>query len=249
MYEQHLQAAGLSKDQALLYETLVSEGPLPASILSHKARLPRTLTYAILDQLESLGLVEKRKEKGSVTTFSPAHPFKLQELSRKRLQEAQEASTAIDGALAAIISQFNTSIGQPGIRILQGTDGLRELYADVLRERQSILLIRSPNDNNFPGAKDVLKSHIAKQAAVGISVRAITRVRPGTREEMLAVDKKRRVTRRTIPNFKPPAQVLIYGNKVAITSYNEQIITTIIENKDIVETFRLIFEVMWNAAT
>lgn len=248
MYEQHLQAAGLSKDQAIIYEILVREGALPASTIARIARLPRTLSYAILQQLENLELVEKKKASGSVTTFSPAHPFNLQTLARTRVTEAQDASTAVDGALAALISQFNTTIGQPGIRILEGTQGLRDLYANVLRERQPILLIRSPNDNNFSEAKEILKKHIAEQARVGISVRAITRERPGTREEMLVVDKKRRMVRRTLHNFRPPAQVLIYGNKVAITSYNDQIISTIIENKDINQTFRLIFEVIWNAA-
>ena len=143
MYEQHLTTIGLSREQARIYEMLVRSGALQASVVARKTALPRTLAYTVLSQLQKLGLVEKQKKKGSVSTFSAAHPFKIQELARKRLSAAEQAGTALNGILSSIISDFNTSSGQPGIRILEGIEGLKELYKDVLRERQTICLIRS----------------------------------------------------------------------------------------------------------
>jgi hypothetical protein len=43
-----------------------------------------------------------------------------------------------------------------------------------------------------------------------------------------------------------PAQVVIYGNKVALTSFGDCMITTIIEDPSITKTFNMLFEVLWS---
>lgn len=250
MYEQHLMQAGLTKEQASAYETLVKNGPMQARVLSRRIGIPRTFAYAVLTELQRLGLVESKKEKGSITTFSPAHPFRLQELARDNLRKAEHSVTSVEGALAALISDFNTSSGRPGIRILGGIEGIRELYADILRERQPISLIRSPNDSLFPELRDLVERQKKEQARLGITARVLTSKRHENIAAKIAEDKTVRISRCTIPDEKmtPPAQTIIYANKVALTSYNDQIITTIIENKDICTTFRLIFEYMWHVS-
>ncbi len=250
MYEQHLQAAGLTRDQAKIYETLVREGSLQGSGIARRTGLPRTMAYAVLGQLRVLALVERHKESGSVATFSAAHPFKLQEFARGRLREAEQANASVVDVLAPIISEFNTASGQPGIRILGGIDGVRELYADVRRERQPISVIRSPHDARFLELREIVDQHVREQARLGISARIITRPGTGLIPDMLARDKKRRTVRRFIDGsyFKPPAQMIIYAKKIALTAYNEQIITTIIENADIHATCMILFESVWAAA-
>lgn len=44
-----------------------------------------------------------------------------------------------------------------------------------------------------------------------------------------------------------PAQVIVYGDKVAITNFKESMITVAVESKYIAETFRLMFEYMWDS--
>jgi hypothetical protein len=67
---------------------------------------------------------------------------------------------------------------------------------------------------------------------------------------MLVADRQARRMRRIIsdPAFKPPAQMIMYANKVALTAYNEEIVTTVIENKDIRTTCMLMFEYIWSAS-
>ena len=250
MYEQHLTQAGLTREQAALYEALVHGGPMQASSAARKAKIPRTFVYAVLSGLKTLGLVESRKEKGSITTFSASHPFKLQELARNNLRKAEQSKASVEGALAAIISDFNKMSGQPGIRIMEGVEGIEELYADILRERQPISLIRSPNDASFPELAALVEKQKSDQARIGIVARVLTSKRHANLKDKLAEDKKIGIVRRVIrdENFKPPAQIIIYGKKISITAYRDAIITTIIENKDIHTAFALIFEYMWTAA-
>lgn len=38
----------------------------------------------------------------------------------------------------------------------------------------------------------------------------------------------------------------MYGDKVAITNFKESIITVLVESKYIAETFRIMFDYIWN---
>lgn len=62
-YEQPLQTAGLTRDQAALYEVLIKNGPLPASKAAQRAAISRTLSYKVLDELLEKKLVEKKEKK------------------------------------------------------------------------------------------------------------------------------------------------------------------------------------------
>jgi hypothetical protein len=42
-----------------------------------------------------------------------------------------------------------------------------------------------------------------------------------------------------------PAEVIIYGTKVALISFNPTLIATVIDNKDINETFNQLFDYIW----
>jgi hypothetical protein len=46
--------------------------------------------------------------------------------------------------------------------------------------------------------------------------------------------------------FNIPAQILLYADKVAITAFDNQLMTTIIQNQAISNTFSLMFEFVWN---
>ncbi len=43
-----------------------------------------------------------------------------------------------------------------------------------------------------------------------------------------------------------PAQIILYGDKTAITNFKDSMLTVVIDSKYIHETFRKIFEYVWN---
>ncbi|HEV7449334.1 MAG TPA: helix-turn-helix domain-containing protein [Candidatus Paceibacterota bacterium] len=239
--------AGLSKHQASVYEALIHYGPQKATKVAFLSGVPRTLSYKVLDELEAQGLVSKKDEPGKVSVFTPAHPLKLKELADQRLEEAKGAKVALEGTLAKLISDFNTVAGSPGVRILEGVAGVAELYEDELNEAQPIRLIRSPKDDDHPELEAMVQRQIAEQVKIGLKVRVIAPMTPGTPAKIISKDKERLVERRIVPwdEFPIPAQVVIYANKVALTSYGEVLMTTIIENTAIRQTFEIIFEYLW----
>jgi sugar-specific transcriptional regulator TrmB len=251
MYEESLKQSGLSPDQARVYEALLKNGPLPAGKVSAYASLKRGLTYKILEQLEAAGLVAKKEEKGKVATFEPAHPLRLKEIAETKEKDAKNAQVALEGVLGGLISDFNLVSGKPGIQYLEGIDGLKRIYDDIIETKQDILLIRSIYDDKYPQIEKLVNHQIARQVKSSIHVRALTPLVEETIVTVVNDDEKNLVERRIIPKekFSLAAQVIIYSNKVAITNLKEKFVSTLVENSDIAETFKTIFEYMWMSST
>lgn len=249
MYKDHLVQAGLTPDEASIYETLAIKGPQAASKVSGLSGVPRTLAYKVLGDLEKKGLVVKKDPGKGVATFSATHPNNVLELALENARKAEQAKLSLNSILSALVSEYTKRSGEPGVRILPGIEGVRELYRDILNERKDIRLIRSPHDDSAPELATLIANQIDEQVAHRIKTRAITPMSAGTPSKITANDAERGVVRRMVDRdtFQTPAQILIYGNKVAVTSY-EPVMTTIIENEAIRATLETMFEFIWSAS-
>lgn len=247
MYTQQLQLAGLTTDQAHIYELLLKRGSVPASRLAKESPFSRPLVYKLLGDLIELGLVEKHDEAGSVTRFSVAHPLSLRSLIDAKRQSAESAHLALESVITKLVTDFTAQSGQPGVRILEGVGGVAELYEDILNEQVPIKLLRSYRDAENPELSSVVAKQIAEQVKLGITTTTITPLTNETHEELTNWDPAHLVTRRLVhlENFKLPAQIVLYGNKVGLTAYGTPLMTTIIENKAIAATFAVLFELLW----
>jgi sugar-specific transcriptional regulator TrmB len=250
-YTTYLTHIGLSEDQSKLYEILVTDGALPASSLANRVEdISRPMVYKLLEQLEKEGLVTRHDPHGKVARFEAVHPLTLRDALNKKQESLQEGRRALDAILPELINEFSAHTSAPGIRILSGVEGVAELYEDVLNEGKSLRLIRSPSDEEAPELASLVEKQIGEQVRLGIHARALTPLEPKTLKTFQTLDEKRLVTRRILPRaqFSPPAQILIYANKVAMTAFEKPFITTIIENTAIRHTFEIIFEYIWRAA-
>ncbi len=249
--EKILIEAGLSEEQSLVYGSLLDRGPQKASILTSWLGIKRGLVYKVLEQLESMGLVEKKGGAGTVAVFSPLHPNKLLDIIDARAKSILLTKETLTYSLGGLASKFNLLTGKPNVLFYEGMDGLKSIYADVLAEKKDILLIRSPFDNKYPEIVPIVTKQIKDQVNKGIHTKAITPVVDDTKVSMQQSDKESLVERRLIPlaDFNEPAQILIYGaHKVAITSFNEKMISTIIDDPAIHGTFVALFNYIWSKA-
>jgi len=253
-HTQALLAAGLSEEQAHVYEVLLQRGTRQAGQLPKILSLSRPYVYKLLEELIGMGLVVREDPPGKPAQFMPAHPFAVRELVRKKQEEADIAKETVENALSSLVSEFTSVSKMPGVRILPGIVGISTLYADILAEKKDIKLIRSVLDDDAPDRQELVTNQIKKQVALGIRTRILG---PGpkegglTNEELKKRNQARLTTRRSFPRerFSIPAQVLMYGNKVGITSYEGTLMTTIIDNVAIRATFDCMFELLWESAT
>lgn len=253
MQTKTLKQLGLTEEQARVYSALINHGSIPARKIALETQLKRSLVYKILKQLIALGLAEEEASLAKVSKFSALHPSNLEKMVDQKREEFNLANSALDEAMGIFGSQYNLTHHKPNVRFYEGVSGLKILHQDILRDSHDIRLIRSHLDNDTPELAEIVSRQVEKQVAKNIHTRVIapTKKPPGewTAEEVKAKDEKNLVTRCRVPREKLdiPAQVIIYGDKTAFTSFRDQdnLVTTIIEDKGITETCSALFEHLW----
>lgn len=245
IYGEFLQGAGLTAEQGHIYEILLKNGVLPARKISLLSNMKRGLCYKVIDQLLAIGLIERIDKK--VALFSPVHPQKLTETLEKRRESLQLAEQSLKTVLGSMVSDYNLYSGRPNVRFYEGLEGIDILYEDILLEKKPLKLIRSPFDDKGPELAAKVDKQLKRQLEAGIETRAITPHEPDSEKTMKIEDASRGVMRVLLPKEKLtiPAQIIIYGDKIAMTSYGEFMVTTILQNPDIKTTFDALFEILW----
>ncbi|MBI4088891.1 hypothetical protein HY415_02240 [Candidatus Kaiserbacteria bacterium] len=249
-FEQHLVQAGLSGEQARLYESLVKNGPSPASDAARRAAISRTLAYKVLGELATLGLVEKREEQGKVTLFTAAHPLKLKELIEKREQAAKDALTALEGVLGQMTSQYNIAGGKPGVQFFEGAEGVRKVLEDSLTSKTEILQY-ADIEIIETRLKNINDDYLQARARRGIAKKLIVIDSDFTRRLYTTVTEEAKSEVRAIQKGDVPFDVSlqIYDGKISyLTLRAETPIGVIIADQSIYEMHRHLFLSLYEQA-
>jgi predicted DNA-binding transcriptional regulator len=242
-----LKNIGLSNEQIAIYQVLLEYGKLPASTLASKSSISRVITYKILDQLIALGIVTKLEQVKAVAVFSPADPENLKKLVDMKKQELVTLETNCDAAISLLKPQFNILRDKPGIRFYEGPEGVQKVLEDSLFAEEIIYSYADIDaiDLRIP---EINKVYGEKRAKLGIHKKGILPDTPHARE--LLKDYHSAITEAKLIKFPIesfPAVMQIYDGKVSyITFSDKDMIGTIIENKNIYQMHKALFEYLWS---
>ncbi len=258
MNKEHLKTfvlAGLTEEQAQVYDVLLKNKGLQANRVYQLCGIERTFAYKILNQLILLKLAQKQETKGQVTIFTAEHPQRIIELAEEKRQIAENAHKQIESEIGDVFSTYNLTIGKPSIQFMEGISGLKKLHQDIYKSRKDIKLFRSALDKTHAESRGLINEQRKVRVPLGLKTKIIGPLPNNLNmedadeiREQKAKDASLLVDRRVVDNFEIPAQILIYGNKVAITDYKNNIVTTIIENDNVRETFEKIFDHVFNSS-
>ncbi len=236
---------GLSSEKATLYLTLLNSGPQTAITLAKLSGIKRTYVYHLSQELAKENLI-KLSQKGRTTFFTALSPDTLLARAEERQTQARLAMAGLEAALPELQSKYHLSDAKPAVTYFEGVEGLRKVYKDVINTKEDIILFRSTHDEADPRGAEILKEHVEERTKAGIHTRAITPMVDIAVENFLKHDQERLFERHLTKNknFFLPSQIMVYGTKVAITSFKSNL-STIIDNPEISQTFRQLFDLLW----
>ena len=245
--ENILTKAGLTLEQSKIYFFLVEHGITNAKVISMRTKIGRTLTYKVLDQLIDKELVEKRDDIGKISVFVPLHPQKIKDDLSNSINQTKIVSDNFSSIFNGLVSQYNTLLGKPNVKYLEGVSGIEEIYNDILDTGTDILVVSSPLEENLKNVLPIIRKQLTKQAERNIHTKAITQVVKYEIENLYEDDQKNLINRKQVDINKLhiPSQIIVWGEKVAITNFKENIITIVIDSKYITNTFINIFNFIW----
>lgn len=236
--ENALNEFGLSKNEISVYLALIKTGESTVQIIAKNAELPRTTTYHLLESLEQKGLAGF-VVKGAKKHFQAADPKKL-------LQTLEEKKSLIMGIIPALSSMSGTIKERPKVTIYEGLKGIRLILKDVLEEKKmiyhygDIVSIQRVFSYAFP-------QYINERVKRRIPIKIICK-KEKQHKELLKTAKKELREFVFIPeNYSLKASVFIYANKVVVFNIaREPYYAVVLENKDLYETQRNLFELVWH---
>jgi sugar-specific transcriptional regulator TrmB len=238
-----LQHLGLSPSQAQTYLKLIEKGELTPPEVSKITGESRTNAYMILQRLEDLNLVEKVKAAKKLT-YQPLNPIALERLAEEQRAETAQVENQVKHAMPQMLSYFYSFTEKPGIRLLQGLEGIKEIYKDTLRTKKDIYFLRTPSEVETLGS-EYFSRYKQKRAQLGITTYAFTQ--ETTQAQKYAADDKLNKMVRTWVSpeeYDAPVEINVYGDKVAFLAYGEEVMGVIVQSPAIAESMRQLLKLI-----
>lgn len=242
--QNNLEKVGLNKNEALIYEALLEHGELSPLEIAKHTNLTRENSYNIANYLITKGLVEIVPNKKKIV-YRPLPPNKLKELLEEQKQDISVKQKSLDTFLPMLSNLYSLSSKKPSVSFFEGIEGIKKVYEGLfLSEPDEVLVFRSINDDKALG--EYLLNHITKMTKLGFKSKVLAPTGYPLATEIKGKKLFRKIRYIDKKEFSLPIEISIYKNKVTFISLSEFKIAVIIESKDFSQTFRTLFEYIWN---
>jgi len=248
---QLLEDIGLTNVQAQVYKTLIERGSSTAPQIAASTGESRTNAYKILDKLCELGLAT-REDVAKRQHYTALSPASLEQLVQKQTAAAEQRERKLHGELPKLLDFYFSHSEQPSIRYFQGKAGMRAIYADQIKDKQPLYFIRSLKDLEHFGNEELHKvrnlfpAHNIPRYTIIQDVKAPMAPDNGPRMPIAESDRLMQLTRTWIrqEDYDEPVEWAVYGNKLSIMSFGEDVSGIIIQNAQIAQAFRRLFHLL-----
>jgi sugar-specific transcriptional regulator TrmB len=235
--------AGLTEAEASAYTFLVKNSPIAPPRLAELISESRTNTYKLLESLEELGLAQKDESDKKIKYWAKNPNALLQHVVEEK-EEAELKAKKLQSSLPSLINDFLKHNEQPGVRFFQGKEGIKQIFADQISAGKNVTFVRSTSDSKLYGSKQMreLRSEFASS---GIKRLVFSPDSPSIPLKWQETDKERLIERVFMEEDDYTASVEwdVFGDKLAIISYGEEVIGMIIESPQIAEGFRQLLKI------
>lgn len=226
----------LSEHEARVYVAALELGQASLLALSKKSGVKRTTIYHFLDTLIQRQLIVETK-RGKRSVFSAVHPQQLVEIGKGHVREMERL-------MPQLLAVFNASPRKPRVTFHEGTAGMKEVYADTLKERQPIVGW-SDYEYSMRVMGSYFEQYAEERARRNILYRVIARDSDAARNRQ-ALSRRHLRDVRISPTLNLTTEIHVYGKKIALLSFRSNpIFAVIIEDESMAQTFKTIWEAAW----
>lgn len=237
-----LKKLGLSDKEIGVYLTLLSLGPSSVRKIAAAADINRGTTYDALKTLEKSGLVSYyHKEKHQF--FTAEDPKALKSVAERKKQDLEEIAKHAEAIIPELRSLWNAIEERPVVKYYEGHDGIKTILQNVLdtveETKEKEYAIYSSADIR-PHLYKKFPNFTEERIKRNIFVRAIA-IGAGGKES--GNDERRWLTK----TGGLPTYTFIYAGKLAMISLdkNKKPRGVIIEDKNLFETQKILFDYLW----
>lgn len=242
--KQALAFPGLTKKEAEVYLASLEIGkPTPLNV-SKETGLPRPTIYRVMEDLVEKGLMGKVVEDRK-TIYVPEDPRSI--VTRLKIQ-----ADAIQNVMPELRDLATIYRNRPTVRFFEGAEGVKRIFQDILQVDEKELLAFSSIKELLKAMPDYYSTFMRSRIRRRIHARIIT---PKDEEgiELQSKGKKEFRDIKFIPNGLAQklgvigGHVFIYGDRVALISFESDQTSVIIENRALANVERSLFKIAWES--
>jgi len=210
---------GLSDKEAVLYDTLLNHGQLPAASLEKISGLKKN-TYILLKRLERRGLVQKMIKDGK-SHYIVGSPEQLQAFTKEQETRTQGVKQMLGEMMPGLKKAYTEAIDRPTVKYFAGLEGLRVVFDEVYAPGKSE--VWGCVGNEVPDKElydEIINKYKPMRILNGIMSRVISPDSPRARElkstqeqdlkEKFLIDGKK---------YPMPGEFDTWGDKIALMSF------------------------------
>lgn len=238
--EEALEEFGLTNREVKVYLALLGSGTTTAYEIARKTGILRQTVYDILTALIEKGLVSQII-KSSKQHFEAAEPDKLKSI----LKEKEKVLESVLPNLKLLREATKT---KPKVEFYEGVEGLKTIYDEIIRKAN--ILYEYGNAENFARVLKwyFIENYIQRRVEAKIKLKLLVEKDKKTKDISKTNKKLFRETR-CLPIMGGIKTInYIYQDKFVILTLTKEPIGIIIQNKEIAEAQKKMFETLWNIA-
>jgi len=243
MYEDFLEGTGLTKNEAIVYMTLLKIGKSKSNQILKESKISSGKIYETLDKLSNKGLVKTIVENG-IKHFVPSDPKTLFAYIEEKENDLEQKKKELEKILPKLQEIKLEPHNVEDVSFVKGFKGISTIVHEALKKGEdiSVMGVRSPKDesfNNFWKNWHRKRIELKKNAKMLFSDK-------GTEYENFYKKLEHTEVRETLT--VSPSAIIIIDDESFIFSYEEEFTCIHIKSKAISKSFKSFFDSLWTFA-
>ena len=222
----------MQEKEISVYLALLKLKDSTATQITQETGLHRSYVYDIIEKLKEKGLVSF-VIKNNVKYFRASSPNKILDYIKEKEERLQEI-------LPRLIEMGKEKEENIKVEVYKGKEGIKTILNDLLNEDKDYLLF------GHLKFEEILPIYI-KQFVKSIDNKKI-KEKAILEKGVEIVPVKNYEYKHISKEYLFPNATLIYGNKVAIFIWQEPYFVLLIENKDLSQSYKTHFNLLWKIA-
>lgn len=247
MYEKELESLGLPEKETKVYLASLELGAETVQNISKKSGINRATTYVQVESLKAKGLMSEF-EKGKKTFYVSESPSRLSRLLNNFEKELDFKKAEVARILPLLNDIFAGAGEKPKVRFFEGMEGARAMQDEFLAVEDKKIESFTNLDKLFELLPKHEEDYTKRRIEKGIQTKVIYTRKAGPVENANDPAMLRTTKFVSAEKFPMAADITIFGNKVAIVTYKAKPVGVVIEDKEIADTMRAIFYMIWERA-
>ncbi len=244
---QELQGIGLSEKEARVYLAVLELGQDTVQHISEKAEVNRATTYVILESLATKGLVTTIGDEKK-TVYVAEGPHSLNNIIHEQEEELQKKNDELDHILPELNTLYNLHPEKPVVRFYEGKEGIEEVIQIFLEsDAEEGVEFFSATDVQRIFGDEKRRERREHRKIKKKKVRSIYTV-DNEEPQQIERDEFTNAIQISSKKFSLSSDIVIFQDKVIIAALRGHLSGVLIENKEIAETLKNLFDIAFEGA-